>query len=707
MAPFTPHQTAPPRTPIAPTTQSPGGTEDVSAALLVVQSSDQDEVGNHVFITTTPFVVGRAAPSNLVLRGRFISRAHFSIDRDESGFLITQVGSTASTEVDGSVLPSAGTRLRDGARIDVPKTRLQFFCGTLGMQRFREELIRSDRLDAVTGLPTRTVAIGELSGDLRALRDSHAALPVIAVHVRGFDSLNDSFGADFGDAVLRHVSDLLRQAASSVDPVETLLVRGWGSGFFLIVRREEESAALAIVRWLGVALRQPMRWEGQDLVIPSGIGLTGAGASVDPKAALVSAEQLARLSGRTGSPFIRPIGEVTGMFHAPRPLDVLLRTLVGTSVRTTLIGFSCDKEVAPLIDNVSTVLSPAPGGRTKGIHIGFAEPRLVGVLKEDASREDVEYIIDTVRDAWSGAGATKVDASDLRWTTVEPGDLKRLGVNALSEIRRRLEAGQTLELPFPLAGPRFVGGRAPLSRIRFKILGDGFETAFRFVAAIALALVRSMKDAHAVRDEARKRIQSVKNPHPGLGVWKSVAFELAKLVDPTSCRAAAAVYKIRSLEGVKTLQDAVDCRNREAHSPGRQTDDYRDEERIMSSALNSLLACLEQLRETRLVSVDEIGDSDDEGLRDYQLSCWEGTSEFPSRLPYRSKTNLNRRWCYLLEADREPLALIPSLFVAECTKCQRHELVLADRPRTDAKESIEGRTVLRECRHSIDAKVQW
>jgi diguanylate cyclase (GGDEF)-like protein len=114
------------------------------------------------------------------------------------------------------------------------------------MSRQRELEHRSER-DALTGLSNRWVAEHELD----RLTSSDLAFGVVFVDLDGLKRLNDDFGHDAGDEVLRAVAERLRTAVRPGD-----VVSRWGGDEFVIVAEGldlPQSEALADRAQLSVA----------------------------------------------------------------------------------------------------------------------------------------------------------------------------------------------------------------------------------------------------------------------------------------------------------------------------------------------------------------------------------------------------------------------------------------------------------------------
>ncbi len=126
-------------------------------------------------------------------------------------------------------------RLRAGQRV----IRLQQEAArdSQSLRRFATELAVANRrlrqaalTDPLTGLPNRRYAMERLEQEWSAATRNQRTFTVMMVDIDRFRSVNDAFGHDAGDQVLRHVAMALRKAARSEDVICRL-----GGEEFLVV----------------------------------------------------------------------------------------------------------------------------------------------------------------------------------------------------------------------------------------------------------------------------------------------------------------------------------------------------------------------------------------------------------------------------------------------------------------------------------------
>ncbi len=155
-------------------------------------------------------------------------------------------------------------------------------------------------VDPLTGIANRQAIMARLSGELARAARYHHPLSVIIVDLDHFKRLNDAHGHVAGDAILRHVGQLLGSSVRSVD----VAGRYGGEEFLIVLPETDVDAAAALAEKLrrtisGSAVRLP---EGEMASVTLSAGVAGGQVDTiqldhlvrDADAALYSAKALGR-----------------------------------------------------------------------------------------------------------------------------------------------------------------------------------------------------------------------------------------------------------------------------------------------------------------------------------------------------------------------------------------------------------------------------
>ena len=159
-------------------------------------------------------------------------------------------------------------------------------CGVFAWRRWTDVLVAEKQLawqtlhDPLTGLPDRSLLADRFAQSVARTRRNARWLTVICLDLDRFGILNETWGHDTGDEVLRRVAGRLRAALRPTDTLARL-----GGDRFVAVCDDVPSVAHAeeIARRLADSFREPFDIEGTTLVVTASVGVA---VSEDPDAQL-------------------------------------------------------------------------------------------------------------------------------------------------------------------------------------------------------------------------------------------------------------------------------------------------------------------------------------------------------------------------------------------------------------------------------------
>lgn len=125
------------------------------------------------------------------------------------------------------------------------------------IQKYAAELAVANRKlqamamsDSLTGLPNRRCALERLTDSVAESSRHHEPLSCIMIDIDHFKQINDSYGHDIGDRVLREISDIFQKTVRSYD----LVSRIGGEEFLIICARSTLSESLHLAERLRTAV---------------------------------------------------------------------------------------------------------------------------------------------------------------------------------------------------------------------------------------------------------------------------------------------------------------------------------------------------------------------------------------------------------------------------------------------------------------------
>ena len=138
------------------------------------------------------------------------------------------------------------------------------------LRRKDKEMWHQANFDRLTGLPNRALLADRIDGMLRRARRNHTEVAVLFIDLDDFKPVNDDFGHDVGDLLLREVAGRLQRLFRDEDTVSRL-----GGDEFVVAMHAElnsgfgQNAAGKIV----ASLSEPFQVAGHALTISCSVGV--------------------------------------------------------------------------------------------------------------------------------------------------------------------------------------------------------------------------------------------------------------------------------------------------------------------------------------------------------------------------------------------------------------------------------------------------
>ena len=125
--------------------------------------------------------------------------------------------------------------------------------------------------DSLTGLPNRTLLFDRIGTALAQAQRRRQFVVVFSIDVDRFKVVNDSLGHEFGDEVLRHMSQRLRNCIREEDT----LSRPGGDEFVMVFANIGELTAIApIAEKVARTVRMPIHVKGREFNLTASIGIS-------------------------------------------------------------------------------------------------------------------------------------------------------------------------------------------------------------------------------------------------------------------------------------------------------------------------------------------------------------------------------------------------------------------------------------------------
>jgi diguanylate cyclase (GGDEF)-like protein len=246
--------------------------------------------------------IGRSLDCAIRVQDVGVSRRHaLIVQQGETDYVVQDLGSRNGTTVRGRKITKC--KLVDGDRIGVGPAFFRFTLTDEMEELALKRRYESSIVDGLTGALNRKHFDDRLIGELAFAKRHDAEVSLLILDVDHFKDVNDRFGHQAGDAVLRQLAAAIRRALR----VEDIFARYGGEEFAIIARGIDRAGALAFAeRVRNLIALSPFIHEDTSIPITLSIGVASLSdcrdASVDQLITLADSRlYLAKASGRNCS----------------------------------------------------------------------------------------------------------------------------------------------------------------------------------------------------------------------------------------------------------------------------------------------------------------------------------------------------------------------------------------------------------------------
>jgi two-component system, cell cycle response regulator len=215
-------------------------------------------------------LIGRSPDAQIMLDDDGASRSHAEIVERDGDYELRDLASTNGTYV-GQQRLREGVVLADGARIQIGNTLLRFSLQDQVEQDASRRIYEMSVRDGLTGVFNRRYFEERLASEFAFASRHKSSLCVLLCDVDHFKKINDRFGHQAGDEVLRRIAAELRTGVRTED----VLARYGGEEFAVLGRGIDLVGARQFAERVRLmAERAHIVWEGTHIPVTISIGLS-------------------------------------------------------------------------------------------------------------------------------------------------------------------------------------------------------------------------------------------------------------------------------------------------------------------------------------------------------------------------------------------------------------------------------------------------
>ncbi len=200
-----------------------------------------DEIGQVINLEDTELSIGRQPTSGLILMDPGISRQHARIVWQDQAHVIEDLGSANGTYVERERITRR--TLHDGDVIQLgPNILFRYSVTDSNQEAMLQHLYRTSVTDALTEARNREYFDTRLMTEFAYARRHDVELSLLMIDIDHFKQINDTYGHQIGDVVLRELAQTIQRGLRSED----VFCRYGGEEFSVILRTTDETQAQSV-----------------------------------------------------------------------------------------------------------------------------------------------------------------------------------------------------------------------------------------------------------------------------------------------------------------------------------------------------------------------------------------------------------------------------------------------------------------------------
>lgn len=271
--------------------------KEQDACLIIIRGNPQ---GHRFFLTAMEMTIGRDPTADITLSDPSVSRKHAKVIKKDGKVYLQDMGSQNGTFVNDVRIKDQDARLEKEDMIKLGSSILKFLpAGELEIL-FLGNLENAAYTDSLTKTYNKAYLNQAIEAEFKRARALHTDLSVIMFDIDHFKKVNDTYGHDAGDFVLKEFANLIRK--NFLNPKD-IFARYGGEEFVLVLGNTPVQEALDRAEKIRASIEaNAFVYEGKRIAVTSSMGVAELRADVPTPVALIrvadQALYVAKNSGR-------------------------------------------------------------------------------------------------------------------------------------------------------------------------------------------------------------------------------------------------------------------------------------------------------------------------------------------------------------------------------------------------------------------------
>jgi two-component system cell cycle response regulator len=269
--------------------------KEQEACLIIIRGSPQ---GHRFFITQDEMTIGRDPSADISVSDQSISRKHAKVIKKDGKVHLTDLGSSNGTLVNDKKVGANETVIL--AKEDMLKLGNSIFkflpAGELEIL-FYGNLGSAAHTDPMTRIYNKGYLMEALEAEFKRAKALHTDLSVLFFDLDHFKKVNDTYGHDAGDYVLKEFANIIR--TGYLRPKD-IFARYGGEEFCVLLTNTSAKAAQDTAEKMRAAIEtHAFIYEGKRIPVTTSMGVSELNSTVESAQGLMKAADKALYAAKT------------------------------------------------------------------------------------------------------------------------------------------------------------------------------------------------------------------------------------------------------------------------------------------------------------------------------------------------------------------------------------------------------------------------
>ncbi|MBC7397141.1 MAG: GGDEF domain-containing protein [Bdellovibrionales bacterium] len=267
------------------------------ACLILIRGTPQ---GHRYFITADEMIIGRDPTADISIPDSSVSRKHAKVIREGSVVKIEDLGSSNGTAVNGRKLESGHVaKLAKEDLIKLGNSIVKYLPAGEIEIIFYGNLNQAANTDPLTKCFNKGYFLEAIEAEVKRAKALATKISLIFFDLDHFKKVNDTYGHEGGDSVLKEFTSLVR--SSGLIKQKDIFARYGGEEFCLMMPNSSiEEAGEVAENLRGKIHAHSFMYEGQRIPVTTSLGVAELTSHMDVAADLIKASDKALYESKQG-----------------------------------------------------------------------------------------------------------------------------------------------------------------------------------------------------------------------------------------------------------------------------------------------------------------------------------------------------------------------------------------------------------------------